>query len=155
MITRKGSIRTFVISAALALTAAMTPEVASAITDNGTLTSGSQTASCGGTRNFQFTGFSSTLPLGSYSPTGLTGGMTVTQLYGVFGIQCPKAGVLAVAGFGSNPSSSWLTSLTCNGTTKTSATASFSYAAGTASWQWTAPFPLPPPGPFTCSIVHN
>lgn len=104
---------------------------------------------------------SSILSFGSYSPTGLGGGRTVTFL-DELGF-CDLAGVegsLSVSGFTSNPGKSWLTSVTCNGVTQTAASATFSYfpSDGSTLWQWPAGFgfkDIPAGTNISCTIVHQ
>jgi hypothetical protein len=97
---------------------------------------------------------------GTYSPTGLTGGETVMTIedYGSWAGTCPapttKAS-LSVSGFGSNPGSSWLSSITCNGVQKLSSAATFNYSGGTASWSWTSVFGLANNKQVSCTIVHS
>jgi hypothetical protein len=98
-------------------------------------------------------------PIGSYSPSGLTGGKTV---YTVLDI-CYSVATLNVDGFSSNPGSGWLTSITCNGITKTGSTAAYAwgiygYRPQMAAWSWTTTFgfsDLPAGTNVSCTIVHN
>ena len=76
---------------------------------------------------------------GSYSPTGLTGGTTVSYLYTmVVGMSCTGIynGYFGVSGFSSNPGQSWLTSVACNGVTVSGGAATYSYSSGRAEWIW-------------------
>jgi hypothetical protein len=131
---------------------------ATAATDVGTLTKGSDGSGCRFYYGFQ-TGF-----MGSHSPTGRTGGNTVHSIYEVLNIPTGCSGGLMafvnVSAFFSNPGSGWLTSVTCNGVTKTGAAAtSFSYANGHANWGWSASSfgfgSLANGTNVSCTIVHN
>jgi hypothetical protein len=130
---------------------------ASAATDIGVLTVGraSGVPCAGGT--FTASGYISP-SMGSYSPTGLTGGQTVIDIHDVSGL-CVNLAVVKISGFSSNPGSSWLTSVTCNGITKSSGSATYNYSAGTGSWGWTASLfaltPLAVGTNVSCTIVHN
>jgi hypothetical protein len=131
------------------------PVIAFAASDNGTLTVGA-----GGAEPLCDYGFFGSI--GSYSPTGLTGGKTVAGLWDWHsGPTCSNpSGHFEASGFSSDPGQSWLTSVTCNGVTKTgAATNHYSYGSGRAEWDWTLN------GPFgfsskigtqlSCTIVHN
>lgn len=108
-------------------------QVANAASDNGTLTKGQLSSGCN--RYYGFGG-----GYGSYSPTGLTGGKTVGSIADWVILPCSGTGAaysyILVSGFSSSPGSAWLTSVTCNGVTKTGASASFSYNSGSAVWTW-------------------
>ena len=130
---------------------------AQAATDVGTLTKGSAYG-CPA-----YFGYHAVGPVGSYSPTGLTGGKTVFSILDnlFFGASCP-GGVVAlitVTSFSSDPGSAWLTSVTCNGVTKTGASASFSYSGGAATWMWASSWfgfsSLANGTNVSCTIVHN
>lgn len=133
--------------------------LAMASSDNGTLKVGSHSINCGsGEANFY--GFSSITDLGSYSPTGLTGGTTVVELYDSepTGIACGSTfSVFEVSGFSSDPGSNWLTSVECNGFTLESSSASYSYGSGYALWQWSSVFGFYSKvgSNVTCTIVHS
>lgn len=142
------------------------PGVASAVSDNGTLTLGHAPAAsypCSGSSGSLLTsGFSAFVSTGSYSPTGLTGGVVIVGLFDL--VSCPLAvgfSQLRIAGFSSDPGSNWLTSITSNGVTRTPGTATYDYTSstGTASWTWTTTilgFISPPAGAnLSCTIVHN
>jgi hypothetical protein len=132
-------------------------QVALASTDNATLHVGSESpgGNCGGIIPEDF-GYDSLF--GSYSPTGLTGGETVA---GVIDIQAcgVTSGILSVSGFSSDLGKLWLTSITCNGVTKTaSAATNYSYSSGTASWTWSASafgFSSKVGTNVSCSITHS
>ena len=141
----------------LALVAVLSfiPMIGLAASDNGTITVGS-------TENPPFCSWgylSGTI--GSYSPTGLTGSKTVHGLFTlVAGPSCTGTlvGHLQVSGFSSDPGQSWLTSVTCNGTTTTGATATYSYTSGVAQWVWEATdwgFPSNVGSQLGCTIVHS
>ena len=84
---------------------------------------------------------------GAYSPTALVGGRTVTLFVDVvnpFGLGSAQ---VSIAGFSSDPGSSWLIQAFANGIGLAPATGSYSYSAGTATWTWvtstsTTPFGL-------------
>ena len=135
--------------------------------DSGTLTPG-KTSSCvtippsGPTIYLVEIGFISG-SIGTYSPTGLTGGEAVNALVddgeqvGGCGPVSPSTSLLGVKGFSSNPGSSWLISVTCNGVEKLSSVASFNYVSGTdyATWTWSSVFGFVDNEQVSCTIVHN
>jgi len=131
-----------------------------AATDAGTLQVGRLGGNCGGGGLEIASGFFSTY--GSYSPTGLTGGQTVVDVHDFTGV-CPGSsqqfGTLWVSGFSSNPGATWLTSVTCNGASKSGAAATFIYNSGTAYWYWHGSQfglnSLAIGASVSCSIVHN
>ena len=131
------------------------PIGAMAASDNGTITVGSSI-----TTSVCSWGY---LPptYGSYSPSGLTGGKTVADLFAiVVGPSCTGTinGQLLVSGFALNPGQSWLVSVACNGTTKTRAPATYTYSSGTAQWSWGATswgFPSKVGSQLACTIVHD
>lgn len=136
---------------------AFAPILALGSTDNGTLTAGTQvTFTCppptGHSMNIGYISGS----LGSYSPTGLTGGKTLTQVFDFISTCAGTLGQVAISGFSSNPGSSWLMSVTCNGKTRlSSAVTSFNYSSGVATWDWSgSPFGFLS-GSYSCSIVHT
>lgn len=144
---------------ALAAAFGITPMIALAATDDGTITVGKFG---GGGLPLCFWGYSSSsIAFGSYSPTGLTGGRTVAYLNtDVTGPNCLGGfyGNFGASGFSSDPGQSWLTSVTCNGTTKLGAIATYSYSSGTAQWTWsftTWDFPSKAGSQFACTIVHG
>lgn len=115
----------------LSLVFASQPAIAA--TDVGTLTVG-HTAQAG-----CFTlisGFASGV-YGSYAPAGLTGGKTVNSVFDRASSCVPGVG-FSVSGFSSNPGTTWLTSITCNGVTNNGGSAGFSYSGGVAFWGWGA-----------------
>lgn len=132
----------------------LSPMIAFATSDDGTITVGESVG--GNLCIYVYSG-----SIGSYSPTGLTGGKTVADLFDAWaGSTCGLgSGYLFVSGFSSNPGQSWLTSVTCNEVARTGAMASsYSYASGTAEWNW-----VPEPFGFRfdvgeqlgCTIVHG
>lgn len=132
------------------------PQPAFAATDNGTLTVGSVTLPFGTCGTTTQKGFSSGASFGSYSPTGLTGGRTVVHL--VDSISCSGVSILQVSGFSSDPGSSWLTSITCNGVTRAPPPNAYSYGSGSAQWVWYATFgflSMTDGTNVSCTIVHN
>ena len=144
----------------LALVAGLgiSPMIALAASDNGTITVGEQLG-CPGGPPIDTWGFVSST--GSYSPTGLTGGKTVTALYTLkVGTICasPFNGRLEVSGFSSDPGQSWLTSVECNGITATGGTATYFYGSGTSTWAWSGVswgFPSKAGLQLSCTIVHS
>ena len=93
---------------------------------------------------------------GTYSPTGLTGGKTIAQI----GDEAPDGcgtnqSFLIISGFSSNPGSSWLTSITCNGVTNLAPAGGYSYSSGLAEWVWSKTFGLSGEDQVSCTIVHS
>lgn len=140
---------------ALVASLGISPMIALAASDDGTITVG--ISPCAET--VRLWGYSGSI--GSYSPTGLTGGKTVAGLFAiVVGPSCTGTltGDLFVSGFSSDPGQSWLTSVACNGTTKTGATATYSYHSGSAEWSWSATswgFQSKVGSQLGCTIVHS
>ena len=135
-----------------------TSQLAIASSDSGTLTPGSHTVSCIPiTHTFTLVGFAPII--GSYSPTGLTGGKTVGAIDDETNLGCGVTqSALSIRGFGSDPGSSWLTSITCNGVQNlASAAATYGYdsASGTAGWTWSKQFGLSNGAQVSCTIVHS
>ena len=135
-------------------------QFAMATSDSGTLTPGGQ-ESCTTPPYTMFIGYDPPNGWGSYSPTTLTGGYTVTLLMdaGASGVSCEAAAVNAnfsVSGFSSNPGSSWLTSVTCDGVELLASNGTFGYSSGTASWVWSnSQFYFSIGDQVSCTIVHN
>lgn len=103
-------------------------------------------------------GFSTALSLqaGSYSPTGLTGGEIVANLFDFY--SCGPQSELTISGFSTNPGQNWLSSVTCIGVTNTSSsTFEYAYSSGTASWAWNSRFGFSSHNGSNvgCTIVHN
>lgn len=126
--------------------------------DSATLTVGVATARCAGAGGDQVqSGFNSVLSIGSYSPTGLTGGKTVAAVVDTFEALCFSSSfsALNVSGFSSDPGASWLISITCNGVENTSGT--FSYSGGEASWIFSTLFGFTGKSGsnVSCTIVHD
>jgi hypothetical protein len=135
--------------------ATLFPVLASASTDNGTLTVGSHVSGlCSGTHPIIMKGYVSGV-MGSYSPTGLTGGETLVSVYdeGPTPPCVPAVSELSISGFSSDPGSSWLTSITCNGVENTTPS-TYTYSGGQATWNWTTQFGFSS-GNYSCSIVHK
>lgn len=125
--------------------------------DSGTLTIATVAWSgCFSTINIVF-GFSSPRGIGSYSPAALTGGKTVVALYDTKGDCVGTFSDISISGFSSNPGSSWLSSLTCNGVENNGSAATFIYSSGTASWEWSQLFGLQSKenSSVSCTVVHN
>ena len=102
------------------------------------------------------------LSFGSYSPSTLTGGKVVAEVFDrtVAGspMNCPTPSVvLAISGFTASPGSTWVTSITCNGVKLTTPGIGFGYSSGLATWTWNSshPFGFQPGVKYTCTIVHN
>lgn len=124
--------------------------------DTGTLTVGVGSGGLCGPAPLISSGYVPLLMKGAYSPTGLTGGKTVTGVIDYDG--CSTQAELDVSGFSSNPGSSWLTSITCNGVAKLASASSFTYSGGQAIWQWPGNFGFAMLGigaNTSCTIVHN
>ena len=147
-------IRSWLLGTTIAL--AFAPVLANAATDAGTVTTGvAYWGPCMPIPNYAYGYFSGVM--GSYSPTGLTGGDTVYGVYDVqtFGGCSSNVSILIVSGFSSNPGSSWLTSITCNGVTNSASSASFVYSGGMGSWHWSHLFGLSGKTSASCSITHS
>jgi len=143
---------------AVALVAA--PPAIFAATDNGTLTVGTASASCGSSSALHY-GFGP--GMGSYNPTSLTGGKTLVVAEDVVDFLCTGSiyAWVQINGFSSNPGSTWLTTVTCNGATVSGSTSSFTYysSLGLGVWYWHTGYlgliGLTPGTNVSCSIVHN
>jgi hypothetical protein len=101
-----------------------------------------------------WTGFNSTLAVGSMSPTTTSDG----KMYGVFNDYAPggpPSGVFGLKGLTADPGQAWLVSATGHGVTKTGASAAYTYSGGIATWSWTTTFGFTPSGTTVCTIVHN
>jgi hypothetical protein len=141
---------------AAALYVLCTPLV-SAATDNATLTVGhtalpSPPLEC----TYVLDGYMSGM-MGSYSPTGLTGGWTVTGVSDS-GCYVTTGSSLSITGFPVSPGQLWLTSVTCNGVTRQALAATYSYSSGRATWGWSGTFgfsALSGGSTVSCSITHN
>ncbi len=125
--------------------------------DSGTLTVGFTFSACGDQVN-STAGFASGA-YGSYSPTGLTGGHSVADLWDIGG-PCIEESSFSASGFSADPGSSWLSSVTCNGVTNTGATGTFSYFNGVATWTWKGlshlfGFRSLVRSNVSCSVVHS
>lgn len=94
---------------------------------------------------------------GSYSPTGLTGGGVVFRVDDEYTCSGTYLTTALEIEFASNPGSSWLTSITCNGIEKTGASAAYSFVDGTGFWTWSNTFSLSGKvgSNVSCTIVHN
>lgn len=156
---------------ALAATAAISicpidsTSIATAASDKGTLAVGDTNASvCQGPTHLPipFFGYDEELSTGSYSPTGLTGGETVTYLGDQISFASCTTGIsfsaIAVSGFSTNPGRRWLSLVECNGITNSETSAfQFSYRGGTAWWYWSPLFGLKSKDEsnVSCIIVHD
>lgn len=147
----------------LALCSFSLPEVAAAASDSGTLLVGQGALSICQTNNhlpIPFYGYDASTSVGSYSPTGLTGGHTVSNLGDNVVISCSETvsfSNISISGFSSNPSSGWLSSVDCNGVKNLASNAGYSYLNGRASWAWGTLFGLKAKKGtnVSCTIVHS
>lgn len=130
-----------------------------ASSDTGTLTVGTGITGviCRPFTVYGYISLRTTGNFGSYSPTGLTGGKTVANVSETAQGSCSGISALTVTGFSSNPGSTWLSSITCNGIQKLGSAASFSYSGGDASWQWGGGFGLinKAGSNVSCTVDHN
>ena len=144
------------------ITLIMLPALALAASDTGTLQVGHQVVLILRV-DVCISGYAS--PVGSYSPTGLTGGETVGAIYDVNTVNALCSNFVSghdsyfhASGFSTDPGQTWLTSVTCNGIAKTGASATYSYSSGTAIWAWSSDFSLRSIASGTnvsCTISHN
>ena len=129
-----------------------------AASDTGTLLVAQKAGVCGG-GVILYDGYVSVFSIGSYSPTGLTGGKTVDSVADELATCTPTISIsfLAIDGFSANPGQSWLTSATCNGVTNNGSAATYSYSSGIAQWVWSTKFNLSSENGMnvSCTIVHN
>lgn len=153
--------KTSFLSCLLVLIGALGAQIALAANDSGTLTAGSYSTTCGARDQYEitFTGFESGF-MGSYSPTTLTGGDSVYMIYnqtGTRGTACPVDGAYLTISASSDPGSTWLTSVTCNGSTLyQSGIYSYTYGGGLAEWIWQQSyFNISSGEAYSCTISHN
>jgi hypothetical protein len=148
----------------LLIVVTVTSRQANASSDSGTLTAGQLSSSCPpgiGTGILTYDGMGSEgSSYGSYNPYGLTGGDTVWSIFDIHKGTATCAGnasTLVVTGFSSNPGSSWLTSIKCNGVQNSGSTASYFYVSlsGNAVWQWSTLFGFANGSQYSCTIVHS
>jgi hypothetical protein len=156
----KSNIKSFrrnALPAAIGLVAFVFSQGVFADTTAGTLKAGAvRIIDVCGNQGELLTGYSQASGLGSYSPTGLTGGETVAYVADTTATTCfPARNQLSVSGFTSNPGATWLTSITCNGVEETGSSATFSYIGGTASWTWFSSFGFVTQDNYSCSIVYS
>ena len=135
----------------------VTPMFAFAASNSGTITVGSGELPPSGPCWWGYLGST-----GSYSPTALTGGESVSDLYDISNSTCTSLfrSIIYISGFSSNPGQSWLTSVTCNGVEMTGgSTSSYSYNSGTAGWAWNTTsgwgFSSEVGSKLGCTIVHD
>jgi|SRR6185437_15556209 len=136
-------------------------QLAAASSDAGTLLVGvNYWTACSPTSTLfpYYYGFSRLMSLGSYSPTGLTGGKTEVEVLDPG--TCTGSGPLVtISGFSQDPGQSWLSSVKCGSVTNTGTSAKYySYSSGTASWLWTTdPFGFSSKvgSNVGCTMVHN
>ena len=134
--------------------------LAMASSDTGTLLVG--LAAPGTCTNIHYYGYESSL-MGSYSPTGLTGGDTVSGVYDQIFLPLPpnctgtNTSWLHVSGFSADPGRSWLTSIACNGQTNNGTGATYSYSSGVATWSWSNLFGFVSKegSNVSCTIIHT
>jgi len=132
---------------------AMLPGAAGAATDNGTLDAGIHIIQNGCVPAQILVGYLPGLSAGSYSPTALTGGKTITALYDYNCFNGMSWAQLQVSGFSSDPGLNWLTSVTCNGVIRTPY--SYTYRGANVSWRFSPLGLSATAGPVSCSITHN
>lgn len=134
-------------------------QAAAAHSDTGTLLVGAgPLAACGEIPLPEYFGYLSSPAIGSYSPTGLTGGDTVADLAdSSAGICTATFSIVVISGFSSSPGQSWLTSVKCGNVTNAGSSATYKYNGGFASWQWSTQFGFVDVGSHnvSCTIVHN
>lgn len=137
----------------------LTSQFAAAANDSGTLADGSDSVLCrppasGSLHRLGFeTGF-----FGSYSPTGLTGGKTVSDLFDqdADGTCGATFAAISISGFSVDPGTGWLTSVTCNAVSRLESNVlAYTYSSGTASWSWSAAFGFVSGSEYTCTIDHS
>lgn len=136
---------------------AMSQLATASSSDSATLTAGHESSGCGGAARIVITGFTSG-SFGSYSPTALTGGESVSGVTDSTSYGCSSVyrSLAVISGFSSNPGKSWLISITCNGVDLTGAgSANFSYLSGQAYWNWTTPFGFTSGSVYSCTITHD
>ena len=138
-------------------------QVAIAASDSGTLTVAATTV-CTHVPGVEIVYGFNTGSIGSYSPTGLTGGTTVAwvldniHLGTLCGSSSLNNSLLAISGFSVDPGQDWLISIECNGVTNNGSNAAvFSYSSGEASWSWNQVFGLMGKAGSNvgCTITHN
>ncbi len=152
VVVTDGSVKIDAGSATKVVVSKISPDYTTAAT----LTAGALVSACRH-GSFTITGYSKSPAIGTYVPTGLTGGQTVIDVVDVTGGPCGAANSeLAVSGFTANPGTTWLTSITCNGVKQTTTGATFGYSSGTASWIWSgANFKFVSGTKYSCSIVYS
>ena len=134
--------------------------VAAAAPESGTLTVGRASQGPGGC-TYTHSGYSGDVSplIGSYSPSGLSGGLVVGALEDLTCSPFFAASQLRVYGFSSNPGQSWLQYVSCGGVDKWGSAATFNYyASGIAVWHWpsTFGFNAAPVGSVrTCEILRT
>jgi hypothetical protein len=147
-------IRRILLPAAACLVVA--PTIALAATENGVLTVGRVSLPF---VNICLSGYSGGGVLGSYSPTGLSGGQTVANLVDSGPCTGMQFSTFGIAGFPANPGQGWLASVTCNGITRSGSSATYSFSNNFATWVWTtSSFGLQNVAQGSnlgCTIVHN
>jgi hypothetical protein len=135
------------------------PTIALAATENGVLTVGRSALIIPPVINVCLSGYSGGGFLGSYSPTGLSGGETIANIVDSGSCSGSEFSTVGIAGFSANPGQDWLTSITCNGVTKSGSSATYSFSNQFATWVWTTSnFGLQSIAQgtnVTCTFVHN
>jgi hypothetical protein len=127
--------------------------------DSGTMTEGMRTVvNINDGIDTTYRGYDSGF-VGSYTPTALSGGRTLTAFYdigaGSCGV-CPATnGVVTVSGFSADPGANWLNSASANGVTKGGSTASYFYSNGSATWSWGSIFGFAGSGTTTTTESHH
>ena len=129
--------------------------------DSGTLSAAEHTIRCWAGPHIELLyGYMRSRSLGSYSPTNLTGGQILAEIYDQTdgGCKLVSGATLSISEFPADPGRGWLTSVTCNGIKLSeSAVARFSFGGSTATWQWNRRFgfDLSAGRPIGCKITHS
>ena len=115
-----------------------------AANDNGTLSVAEHRVRCWtGPHSLLLYGYIKSRPMGSYSPSVITGGEVLSEVYDQDNAGCKlvTGSTVSVSGFSADPGRTWLTSITCNGVTlNQSGAVRFFFAGGTATWEWSEQF---------------
>lgn len=132
-------------------------QVADAATNTGTLLVGvGPVTSCGRYGNLpSYWGFTSSPAVGSYSPTGLTGGKAVVAIVSDDPLCGAPYNVVIISGFSANPGVNWFTSITCNGVTIVPSGGTYTYGGGRATWIMGSSFGLQLVTTTSCTIAHK
>ncbi len=93
-----------------------------------------------------------TFTFGSRSPTTISA-YTFAALYDFYTGGDYNSSAVKVSGFGADPTTAFISSVTANGITRTPA--SYGYSAGTATWTFTSGFSIPSSGSIAVTIAGN